>query len=97
MENVKKHLSLLGLKVRDRVTGAKGVVDSVSFDLYGCVQCGLNPGLDKDKKQLDCKWYDVSRLEIVDKEPVMDTPDFSKGLIAEGKKGSAIKSAVYKS
>ncbi len=52
------------MEVEDKVTKAKGVVDSISFDLYGCVQAGVNPGLDKDKKQMDCKWFDVSRLTI---------------------------------
>jgi hypothetical protein len=31
-------LKLLGTKVRDVVTGFVGIVTSVSFDLYGCVQ-----------------------------------------------------------
>ncbi len=83
------------MRVEDKVTGAKGVVDSISFDLYGCVQAGLNPGLDKDKKQMDCKWFDVSRLNVKSKTPVMETPDFEFGLVAEGKSGAANKSPVY--
>jgi len=50
MTNVKKHLSLLGLKVKDKVTGYTGVVASIGFDLYGCVQAIVNPGMDKDGK-----------------------------------------------
>lgn len=89
--NIQKHLNLLGLKVRDRVTGAKGVVASISFDLYGCIQAVVNPGLDKDGKQLDQNWYDVSRLEVTDSEPVMPRPDFVSGPVAEGRKGPAEK------
>lgn len=48
MENVKKHISLLGLEAQDLVTGFKGIITSISFDLYGCVQAVINPGLNKD-------------------------------------------------
>ncbi len=91
MENIRKHLDLLGLKVRDRVTGFKGVVDTVAFDLYGCIQAGINPGLDKEGKQMDSRWHDVSRLEATSEEPVMDVPNFDFGITAEGKKGPAEK------
>ena len=59
---IKKHLELLGLRVEDKVTGLRGVVASVGFDLYGCVQAIVNPGLGKDKKLQDCQWFDVNRL-----------------------------------
>ncbi|MCK5609989.1 hypothetical protein KAR91_49405 [Candidatus Pacearchaeota archaeon] len=95
MENVRKHLSLLGMEVEDKVTGSKGVVDSISFDLYGCVQAGVNPGLDKEKKQMDCKWFDVSRLTIKSKKPVMEVPNFDYGLVAEGKSGAASKAPMH--
>ena len=91
--NTQKHLNLLGLKVRDRVTGAKGVVASISFDLYGCIQAVVNPGLDKDGKQMDSSWYDVSRLEVTDPTPVMPRPDFVSGPVAEGRQGAAEKPA----
>ena len=96
MENIKENFKLLGLKVQDRVTGFKGVVDSISFDLYGCIQATVNPGLDKDNKQMDIRWYDVSRLEIKSKNPVMNVPDFDFGLVAEGKHGPANKPLVNK-
>lgn len=32
-----KHIDLLGLKAEDKVTGFKGVITTLSFDLYGCV------------------------------------------------------------
>lgn len=91
MINVQKHLGLLGLKVQDKVTGAKGVVASISFDLYGCIQAIVNPGLDKDGKPQDSSWYDVNRLTVTDSEPVMQRPNFDAGLIAEGVKGPAEK------
>jgi hypothetical protein len=71
-----KYINMLGLKVTDRVTGFTGIVSSVCFDLYGCVQLTVNPGLDKDGKQKDSLWYDYNRLKIICKKPVMDQPEF---------------------
>lgn len=79
------HLALLGLKVKDKVTGNKGVVTSICFDLYGCIQAIVS-----DSKG-EGKWYDVSRLEVKSGKPVMDLPDFEAGYIADGKKGGADK------
>jgi hypothetical protein len=70
-EVVGRSLALLGFPVRDRVTGATGVVTSVGFDLYGCVQCIVNPGTDKDGKMLDSLWFDINRLEVTDDRPRM--------------------------
>ena len=95
MDNVRQHLGLLGLKVEDKVTGLIGIVDSISFDLYGCVQAGVNPGLDKDDKQRNCSWFDVARLNIKNKKPVMDTRNFDFGDVAVGKRGPADKPPMH--
>ncbi len=87
-------MDLLGLRVEDRVTKFKGVVASVSFDLYGCIQAMINPGTDKDGKLQDQVWFDVNRLEILSKKPVMDRPDFSFAPILDAKKGPAEKPAM---
>lgn len=79
------------MKVEDRVTGFKGVVASVSFDLYGCVQAIVNPGTDKDGKPKDSHWFDVNRLRVTSKSPVMERPNFDFGAVAEGWKGPAEK------
>ncbi len=96
MIHVKEHISLLGLKVEDRVTGFKGVVASISFDLYGCVQAIVNPGADKDGKLMEQCWFDVSRLTITSAEPVMDRPNFEYGTQAEGKQGASEKPRFMK-
>lgn len=96
MVNVKKHLGMLGLKVKDRVTGYKGVVASIGFDLYGCVQAIVNPGADKTGKLQDSQWFDVSRLEVLDAKPVMPLPNFEYGPQAEGKQGAAERPANWK-
>lgn len=88
---IKKHMSLLGLKVRDRIIGVEGVVQSICFDLYGCIQASVHPGLDKDGKVKDSYWFDVSRLEILSGKPAMAAPDFEYGSVARGEQGAADK------
>lgn len=87
---IKKHLDLLGHEVRDKVSDFKGVVVSMSFDLYGCIQADVKP---KELKENGTPnpgyWLDVSRLEVVSKKPLMEQPNFECGGVAEGKKGSA--------
>ena len=95
--NIKKHMNLLGLKVQDKITGFKGVVSSISFDLYGCVQAIVNPGMDENGKLSDSHYFDVNRLKVISKKPVMGRPDFDYGAIAEGKKGPAEKPISMKS
>ena len=89
-ENIKRHLDSLGFVVRDKVTEFEGVVTTLSFDLYGCIQVVVTPPTGSSEKE--AKWFDISRLEFISEEPVMDIPDFDKGYIAEGLKGCALKS-----
>ena len=91
--NIAKHINMLGLKVQDKVTGYKGVVESISFDLYGCVQAIVRPPIAKDGTLPDSRWFDVARLTVLNKKPVMDQPCFDFGPVAEGKKGPAEKPA----
>lgn len=94
--NIQKWIGLLGLKVKDKVTGMEGIVASICFDLYGCIQACVNPGLDKEGKQKDQHWYDVNRLEVVSKKPIMNVPNYYTGPIAEGNQGAAEKPAFIK-
>jgi len=84
---------LLGRRVQDKVTGFKGVVTCVSFDLYGCIQAVVAPQAEKSGKVEDSRWYDVARLEVVGTALVMPVPDFASGYIADGLKGAAEKPA----
>jgi hypothetical protein len=98
MVNLKQHLDLLGLRVEDRVTGFAGVVTSISFDLYGCIQAIVNPGVGEAGAIRDSQWFDVNRLQVKDTTPVMERPafDWSEGAIAEGRKGPAERPATCK-
>ena len=79
MNKTEQHIGLLGLRVRDKVTGATGIVTSVCFDLYGCKQAIVSPMVGKDGKLGDQAWYDAERLEIKNYTPVMQVPDFKAG------------------
>jgi hypothetical protein len=91
--NIQKHLALLGMKVEDRVTGYKGTVTSVGFDLYGCVQAIVSPEWKKGQPDNlpPGHWFDIGRLKVVSKAPVMEVPNFEYGPVAEGRKGAAEK------
>lgn len=68
----------LGWEARDRVTGFAGVVDSICFDLYGCVQASLCPQHDaKEKERKHSYWFDVKRLEKTSTQRVMEPPLYS--------------------
>ena len=69
-------IKLLGLRAHDRVTGVEGVISTVAFDLYGCLQCILTPAKDKDGKMRDSNWFDIHRLEVLKGKRVMPVPDF---------------------
>jgi len=87
---IEKHLNLLGHKVKDKVSDFEGVVISMSFDLYGCIQADVRPiNLDKEGKLIIGSWFDVSRLKVVSEEPLMEQPNFEWGDVAKGKKGPA--------
>ena len=94
--STREHLSILGKKVRDRVTGMEGIATSVCFDLYGCVQTIINPGTDKDGKVRDQLWFDINRLLVLDNTPVMAPPAFDAKLRPDGPIGPAEKPSFNK-
>ena len=71
------YMNMLGHEAEDCVTGFKGVVESVSFDLYGCVQTALRPKATEDGKLDDGRWFDAKRLKITSAEPVMTPQNFT--------------------
>jgi len=86
---MEKHFKMLGCEGTDRVTKAKGIITSICFDLYGCIQVLLTPEADS---KIDTKWYDIARIKLLSNNPVMDIPDFFDNInISEGKKGPAEK------
>jgi len=88
------HLQIMGLPVRDKVTKFRGIASSVCYDLYGCIQVCITPEVDQAGKRGDQVWFDVTRLEVLGDKPVVELPDYSKGYVAEGRKGAAEKPAM---
>ena len=68
-----EHMSLLGQQMKDVVTGAVGMVSTISFDAYGCVQAVLTQKVNKDGTKPDSRWFDVKRLQKFGKR-IMDVP-----------------------
>lgn len=72
---MEKHLHWLGWKVKDKVSGWTGVVATIGIDLYGCVQAIVDPPVVTDKDGIQKKehghWFDLTRLEKIGTEPVM--------------------------
>jgi len=73
-----KDFDLLGKKVKDKVTGLEGIVTSISYDLYGCIQCLITPSVDEKGSLPERWWYDSKRLVVLDHTPVMEVPNFDK-------------------
>lgn len=67
---IKKALSLLGHQATDKITGFTGIVTTVGFDLYGCVQVILTPKM-RDEKLPDAGWFDVKRLDVDALQPMI--------------------------
>lgn len=85
MKAVRKHISLLGLTAKDKVTGFSGVITTMSFDLYGCVQAVVTPPVDKEGKRHDGHWFDVTRLLIsVKDKPAMPVPNYDEAYLEHG-------------
>ena len=85
------HLDMLGKAGIDAVSGFSGIVTTISYDLYGCVQAVLTPKADKKEGIRDGHWFDIARIKITNEKTVLRVPDFKEGYIAEGRKGAAIK------
>ena len=70
---IQESLGYLGMTVKDRVTGFSGMVSSVTFDAYGCIQAFVTPRM-VEAKLGDGHWFDLSRLMLGDR--VMVAPTF---------------------
>lgn len=82
MDGLKQYVDMLGYRFRDRITYFEGVAESISFDLFGCVQIALKPQITKDKDGAptmhDGRWFDASRLVQSSHERVMEVPTFAR-------------------
>jgi len=75
---IEKSVDYLGKKVKDKITGRKGIVTSVCFDLYGCIQVVINGQKTNEKgEESTWGWIDINRLEVLKDKKIMERPDFS--------------------
>lgn len=90
MKNIQKHVELLGLPAEDKVTGFHGILTSISFDLYGCIQFVITPKANDGKIQ-EGAWFDAGRIRLTGKSRAMDLPPFDVNYVLDYTKGAADK------
>jgi len=74
---IEQHLELLGTHMKDCVTGLEGMVDTVAFDAYGCVQASLRAKAKEDGTLPEAYWFDVKRLIQSGKRIIAMPPHFT--------------------
>lgn len=93
-----QYIEMLGHTFQDKVTGFKGVAESISFDLYGCVQLALKPPVlttDKGEQTLqDGRWFDANRLRQTSKKRTMEIPTFAR--LQKADPGPADKTSILR-
>jgi len=78
----------MGVEVKDRVTGLRGIITGKTEYINGCVQWLVKPPVDKDGKLVDGCWIDTIQLEVVSQgitEP--ETDNTTKDHVKEGPGG----------
>ena len=71
---MQQFIDLLGYRAKDKITGFTGVISSVCFDLYGCIQVCLTQPVD-DKGQIPERansWFDTNRVSVDRTDRVME-------------------------
>lgn len=54
-----------GVEVKDRLTGFKGIVTSMTTYITGCVHAGVQPKVTKEGAYPDALGFDISRLDVI--------------------------------
>jgi hypothetical protein len=57
----------LGDRVRDKITGFKGIAVGRTEWLHGCTRIIIEPEELKDGKTIENQWFDDKRVEVLDK------------------------------
>jgi len=91
MSKAQGHVNKLGFPAKDILTGMTGVISSISFDINGCIQGWIQPSMKEDKTVPEGKWIDVARLELTSETPVIRSPNYVEGVIADGGSGASDK------
>ena len=75
----------LGDKAKDAITGFAGVVTGICHYLTGCSQASIQPLVDEKGGFTEARWFDVDRLQVVEKNAVQHVVRTDRG----GPAGSA--------
>jgi hypothetical protein len=65
MERLTQMEVQLGQRVKDKITGLKGIAISRSTYLYGCVRIAVQPDKLQAGKMADPIWIDEPQLEVI--------------------------------
>lgn len=78
----------LGDKVRDELTGFKGIVTNITYHVNGCVICGVVPKQPSDRKAAlpGTNYISILRLQVVEPEKVQYSPKESGGPVERASK-----------
>lgn len=90
---MQEYMDMMGMRVKDKVTGFTGVVQSVNFDLFGCVQFSVVPPVNEKGERVESAWFDSNRLELTDKTRVMPVPSFAP-IPEQHSKGPSEKNSI---
>lgn len=71
---------VLGMRVKDTVTGIQGIAVARTSYLTGCDHISIQPDMDKDGKSPEWVNIDVRRIEIINSVPVKLFEDDTTGL-----------------
>ncbi|HEX7125031.1 MAG TPA: hypothetical protein VF406_04540 [Thermodesulfobacteriota bacterium] len=71
----------LGVAVKDKITGFRGIVTGRAQYITGCDQYLVTPHADEKGDLKDGRWFDEQRLDVLDGDPII--LDNSKGTGAD--------------
>ena len=72
-----------GQKVRDRVSGLTGIIDSSCLCLNGCKKYTVQPPVKEgESTKPDSWWMDEESLELLELEPVIPQEEVQRGVFS---------------
>ena len=70
-----KAKEILGKKVKDRITGFKGIAIGYAQHYTGCDTVGIKPQELHDGKPIEAIYFDIMRVEILEEKVSEVVPD----------------------
>lgn len=93
--DLSSYFDLLGRRIRDKISNQEGVCDVITFDLFGCIQVGIVPPVDKDGKFSDGRMLDVHRVQVIEADTrVMPRASFPNHLTAFDLLGKKVRDRI---